>query len=149
MEVYKRRDFLLRVADHLGLGVFESYNERLCELVRFFSNHPPEKWCVCEHVAYEVTEKDHKSNCPRRKELKRQRLELERVEREVLEEVERVEREEVERKRHEAYIARVAADIERLFSGEVAESMSDTTLAKIVAVAAAEQRRRGSTITTA
>ena len=151
MPFEKQREFFMRVADHLGLGVGAYQFERLSELVRFYSHHPPEKWCVCEHVAHEVPEKDHKANCPRRQEMKRQRLELERVEREVLEEVERVEREEVERRQaidQRARFARqLAAQVSTHFEDAVAQNISHASLAHIAQVIAAEQERRRKTTT--
>ena len=156
MEVDKRRDFLLRVADHLGLGVAgrrgqlgEEY-ERLRALIRYFSHHPPEKWCVCEHVGSEVPEKDHKANCPRRTELKRQRVELERVEMEVLEEVEREEREQVERQQkidQRATFARQLALNSTHFESDVAKLISDASLVHLAQVIAAELERRRTTTT--
>ena len=151
LEVDKRRDYLLRVADHLGLGVAgrrgkmgEEY-ERLRALIRFYSQHPPEKWCVCEHVSHEVPEKDHKVSCASRKELKRQRVELERVEWEVLEEVEREEREEVERRQaidKRVTFARQLALNSTHFEADVAKLISDANLAHMAGVIAAELERR-------
>ena len=69
--------------------------------------------------------------------MKRQRVELE-----VWEEVERVEREREEVQRRNERFDRIAAEIDRLFTDEVADRLSGSSLKRIVSIIAASQERR-------